>query len=74
MSNLKTVGAKIPRQQQEQLRYLAFAGGDGTTVSSIIAGYIDAGLEGEDLSGYYAWARQRDRDQQARERAGKATS
>ena len=49
-SPMVPVGSKIPRDQHERLRWLAYR--RHTTVSAIIAGYVGRLLPGEDMTGY----------------------
>lgn len=47
---LLPVGSKVPQEEYDRLRWLAYM--NETTVSSIIAGYISKGMEGEDFTQY----------------------
>lgn len=51
MADLVTVGSKVTRETWNQLRWLAYM--SDSTVSAIVAGYIERGLAGEDLSRYH---------------------
>lgn len=47
---MKAVGSKIPDDQYEKLRWLAYR--EHTTVSAIVARYIEEGLRTADLGAY----------------------